>query len=140
MTGNQFRKLHGDPAKWTDNEYELIAECATPGDPQPALELLARLKAQTTTDLTPAAQPRKDTNPMLATLRAHRRNRLIANTTRTLARAADLNENPNHRTINADQVIAHAWTNHLLTVTPDEAQPHVDEAITHWRLQPTPTA
>jgi len=58
MTGTQFRALHGDPTKWTDDEYEQFAECATPGDPQPARELLARLKAertQTTSDLTTAA-------------------------------------------------------------------------------------
>ncbi|MFF0009608.1 hypothetical protein ACFYQT_40140 [Streptomyces tibetensis] len=74
---------------------------------------------------------------MLTTLR---RNRLIANTTRNLARAADLNDNPNHRTISTDQVIAHAWTNHLLTITAAEAQPHVDAALAHWRLQPPQTA
>ncbi|MFC9891550.1 hypothetical protein [Streptomyces pilosus] len=57
MTGIEFRETHGDPAGWTDDEYELFAECATPGDPGPARELLARLKArkQTNTDYTPAA-------------------------------------------------------------------------------------
>lgn len=58
MTGREFRTLHGDPADWTDTEYEQFAGCATPGDPTPARELLARLKAnkQTTTDdYTPAA-------------------------------------------------------------------------------------
>ena len=57
MTGTQFRHLHGDPARWTDDEYEQFAECATPGDPQPARELLARIKArkQPTTDYQPAA-------------------------------------------------------------------------------------
>lgn len=57
MTGIEFRETHGDPATWDDDEYELFAECATPGDPRPARELLARLKAskQPTTDLTTAA-------------------------------------------------------------------------------------
>lgn len=55
MTGTQFRKLHGDPATWTDDEYEQFAECATPGDPEPARELLARLNTSKHTDLTPAA-------------------------------------------------------------------------------------
>jgi hypothetical protein len=57
MTGLEFRETHGDPATWDDDEYELFAECATPGDPRPARELLARLKAskQTTTDHQPAA-------------------------------------------------------------------------------------
>ncbi|WP_086562547.1 hypothetical protein [Streptomyces africanus] len=77
---------------------------------------------------------------MLATLRARRRNRLIATTAWNLARAADLAENPNQRTITTDQVIHHAWINHLITVTPDEAQPHIDAALTHWRLQPTQAA
>jgi hypothetical protein len=43
MTGREYRRLHGDPADWTDDEYEQFAECATPGDPTPARELLARL-------------------------------------------------------------------------------------------------
>lgn len=43
MTGTQFRQAHGDPATWTDTEYEQFAECATPGDPSRARELLARL-------------------------------------------------------------------------------------------------
>lgn len=77
---------------------------------------------------------------MIAALRAHRRNRLIARTAWNLARAADLADNPNDRTINADQVISHAWTSHLITVTPDEAQPHIDAALAHWRLQPAQTA
>jgi hypothetical protein len=56
MTGTQFRQTHGDPADWTDDEYEQFAECATPGDPTPARELLARLaKQRNQTDLTPAA-------------------------------------------------------------------------------------
>ena len=57
MTGLEFRETHGDPATWDDDEYELFADCATPGDPQPARELLARLKArqQATTDYQPAA-------------------------------------------------------------------------------------
>lgn len=62
MTGTQFRKLHGDPATWTDDEYEQFAECATPGDPEPARELLARLKVRTPdpcqeADLLPAIHP-----------------------------------------------------------------------------------
>lgn len=57
MTGSEFRKLHGDPAQWTDREYEDFAQYATPGDPRPARELLARLKARTQTapDYQPAA-------------------------------------------------------------------------------------
>jgi hypothetical protein len=57
VTGNQFRRLHGDPTNWSDDEYEQFAECATPGDPTPARELLARLAEQRkqTTNLTPAA-------------------------------------------------------------------------------------
>ncbi|MFE6412568.1 hypothetical protein ACFVOR_37175 [Streptomyces sp. NPDC057837] len=56
MTGTQFRQLHGDPADWTDQEYDLFADCATPGDPTPARELLARLNNPTqTTDYQPAA-------------------------------------------------------------------------------------
>ncbi|MFD8488643.1 hypothetical protein [Streptomyces sp. NPDC059712] len=57
MTGSQFRQTHGDPAQWTDTEYEQFADCATPGDPKPAHDLLARLKNQNanTTDLTTAA-------------------------------------------------------------------------------------
>lgn len=57
MTGIEFRNLHGDPAQWTDTEYEQFAHCATPGDPRPARELLARLKnrQQNTTDYQPAA-------------------------------------------------------------------------------------
>lgn len=47
MTGREFRALHGDPADWSDDEYEQFAECATPGDPQPARELLDRLKPHT---------------------------------------------------------------------------------------------
>lgn len=46
MTGTTFRQLHGDPVKWTDDEYEQFAECATPGDPEPARQVLARLKAE----------------------------------------------------------------------------------------------
>lgn len=46
MTGRQFRQLHGDPATWTDDEYEQFAQYATPGDPAPARELLARLAQQ----------------------------------------------------------------------------------------------
>lgn len=58
MTGREFRQLHGDPADWTDTEYEQFAQYAAPGDPQPARDLLARLKAskqQATSDYTPAA-------------------------------------------------------------------------------------
>lgn len=53
MTGIEFRTTHGDPATWNDDEYELFADCATPGDPRPARELLARLNTPTTTQ--PAA-------------------------------------------------------------------------------------
>jgi hypothetical protein len=77
---------------------------------------------------------------MLATLRTHRRNRLIARTAWNLARAASIADNPYDRTLNTDQVITHAWTDHLITVTPDEAQPHIDAALTHWRLQPPHTS
>jgi hypothetical protein len=60
MTGPQFRQLHGDPADWSDDEYEQFAECATP-----ARELLARLadKQPVTpdpcqeADLLPSLQP-----------------------------------------------------------------------------------
>ncbi|MGQ4393780.1 hypothetical protein ACN6K5_003566 [Streptomyces violaceoruber] len=57
MTGPEFRRIHGEPAQWTDDEYELFAECATPGDPKPAHDLLARLKTDRTkpADLTAAA-------------------------------------------------------------------------------------
>ncbi len=57
MTGPEFRQAHGDPADWTDDEYEQFAQYATPGDPAPAQELLARLKASkyTTNDYQPAA-------------------------------------------------------------------------------------
>lgn len=57
MTGIEFRQLHGDPAGWTDREYEDFAQCTTPGDPTPARELLARLKTDPTqaTDYQPAA-------------------------------------------------------------------------------------
>jgi hypothetical protein len=57
MTGSQFRQLHGDPATWTDDEYTHFEEIATPGDPKPARDLLARLHAQqpTHTDHTTAA-------------------------------------------------------------------------------------
>jgi hypothetical protein len=56
MTGREYRRLHGDPATWSDDEYEQFAECATPGDPTPARDLLARLaKQHKHTDLTPAA-------------------------------------------------------------------------------------
>ncbi|MEV5703462.1 hypothetical protein AB0L55_39045 [Streptomyces anthocyanicus] len=57
MTGPEFRRIHGEPAQWTDDEYELFAECANPGDPKPAHDLLARLKTDRTkpADLTAAA-------------------------------------------------------------------------------------
>lgn len=56
MTGIEFRATHGDPAGWDDDQYDLFAACATPGDPQPARELLARLNAHTqTTVRQPAA-------------------------------------------------------------------------------------
>ena len=54
MTGLEFRENHGDPAGWDDTEYELFQNCATPGDPGPAIELLARLRS-TTSDYQPAA-------------------------------------------------------------------------------------
>ncbi|MEU0656100.1 hypothetical protein ABZ485_28180 [Streptomyces albogriseolus] len=47
MTGRRFRKTHGDPAQWDDDEYDLFAAYATPGDPTPARELLARLQTPT---------------------------------------------------------------------------------------------
>ncbi|MFF1298165.1 MULTISPECIES: hypothetical protein [unclassified Streptomyces] len=45
MTGSEFRKAHGDPATWTDQDYEEFPLYGTPGDPTPARELLARLAA-----------------------------------------------------------------------------------------------
>lgn len=54
MTGSEFRETHGDPAGWDDDEYELFADCATPGDPGPARELLARLANQNPTTPQPA--------------------------------------------------------------------------------------
>ncbi len=50
MTGREFREIHGDPAQWDDDEYDLFAAYATPGDPTPARELLARLQTPTTPD------------------------------------------------------------------------------------------
>ena len=35
MTGLKFLEDHGDPATWTDDAYELYAQCATPGAPVP---------------------------------------------------------------------------------------------------------
>jgi hypothetical protein len=57
MTGIQFRRTHGDPATWTDDEYELFEQYAIPGDPRPARELLALLAhtPQPATDPAPAA-------------------------------------------------------------------------------------
>ncbi|WP_461712172.1 hypothetical protein [Streptomyces sp. DSM 41013] len=56
MTGPEFRRIHGEPDQWTDDEYELFADYATPGDPKPAHDLLARLNAQhTKNDHTTAA-------------------------------------------------------------------------------------
>lgn len=43
MTGLEFRQDHGDPAAWTDTEYEQYGQVATPGAPAPA-EVLAFLK------------------------------------------------------------------------------------------------
>lgn len=43
MTGREFRQDHGDPAKWSDLEYEQYGLVATPGQPAPA-EVLAFLK------------------------------------------------------------------------------------------------
>lgn len=54
MTGSEYRKEHGDPATWTDTEYEQFEQYATPGDPAHAREVLARLNASKT-DLTTAA-------------------------------------------------------------------------------------
>jgi FtsZ-binding cell division protein ZapB len=36
MTGLQFRQLHGDPATWTDDEYEAFQTWARPADQPPA--------------------------------------------------------------------------------------------------------
>lgn len=69
---------------------------------------------------------------MLATLRTRRRNRLIADTAWKLARAANLNDNPDQRTITTRQVIDHVWIEHLIRITADEAQPHIDTAHAHW--------
>jgi hypothetical protein len=59
MTGIEYRQIHGDPATWTDLEYEQFTQYATPGDPRPARELLARLhktrQHTTTDDYQPAA-------------------------------------------------------------------------------------
>lgn len=57
MTGTQFRKLHGDPAGWSDDEYEQFAECATPGDPEPARVVLARLREHLPTNLPTTTGP-----------------------------------------------------------------------------------
>lgn len=35
MTGTEFRDNHGDPAKWSDLEYEQYGQVATPGKPVP---------------------------------------------------------------------------------------------------------
>lgn len=40
MTGLQYRNTHGDPATWTDTEYEQYGQIATPADkPVPAAVL-----------------------------------------------------------------------------------------------------
>ncbi|MCX4571620.1 hypothetical protein OOK48_35460 [Streptomyces viridodiastaticus] len=41
MTGREFRKTHGDPAQWDDDEYEAYfaittSQTTTPDDYQPA--------------------------------------------------------------------------------------------------------
>jgi len=43
MTGTEYRAQHGDPATWTDVEYEQYGLVATPGKPVPA-EVLTFLK------------------------------------------------------------------------------------------------
>lgn len=48
MTGTDYRTQHGDPARWTDREFEEFEQYATPGDPAPAREVLARIAAQKT--------------------------------------------------------------------------------------------
>ncbi|MFJ3043625.1 hypothetical protein [Streptomyces tendae] len=69
---------------------------------------------------------------MLANLRNRRRSRLIADTAWNLARAANLNNDPDQRTITPQQVIDHMWNQHLIRITADEARPHIDTAHTHW--------
>lgn len=56
MNGRQFRKLHGDPATWTDREYEQYGQVATPGAPVPA-EVLAFLKQPPPIKTTPQPTP-----------------------------------------------------------------------------------
>lgn len=77
---------------------------------------------------------------MLANLRARRRNQRIANTAWTLARAANLNDQPDQRTITPQQVIDHMWNQHLIRITADEARPHIDAAHTHWHATTHPAA
>jgi hypothetical protein len=36
MTGTEYRTLHGDPATWTDREFDEFAQVASPGAPPPA--------------------------------------------------------------------------------------------------------
>ena len=59
MTGQEYRILHGDPAQWTDLEYEQFAQCAKPGDPRPARQVLAQLANHEPVNLphTTAPQP-----------------------------------------------------------------------------------
>lgn len=56
MTGREFREDHGDPAKWSDLEYEQYGLVATPGQPAPA-EVLAFLKQPPPTKTSPDYQP-----------------------------------------------------------------------------------
>lgn len=77
---------------------------------------------------------------MLANLRARRRNQRIADTAWNLARAAALNNDPDQRRITPRQVIDHMWTRHLIQITPDEAQPHIDAAHAHWLGTTNPAA
>ncbi|MFF7335426.1 hypothetical protein [Streptomyces sp. NPDC008150] len=57
MTGREFLTLHGDPAAWTDREFEDFEQVATTGDPTRARDVLARLAKTppTQADHTPAA-------------------------------------------------------------------------------------
>jgi hypothetical protein len=47
VTGQEFRAEHGDPARWSDREYEQFEQYATAGDPSLALEVLERLNKAT---------------------------------------------------------------------------------------------